>query len=283
MSEKVTIGNCELWHGDCREVLPLLPPVDLVFTSPPYNMNLRIRNGEYCSRQIVDEFSTKYEGYADNLPIDDYEALLRETIAKSLNVSPLVFWNIQFLTGNKRPMFRLIGEYADSIKDFVVWDKMAAQPAMADGVMNSRWEAILVFDRDNGITRRFNAAFKRGTLDNLWQIGKERSASDSHGATFPLALPSKAIDAFTFAGQTVCDPFLGTGTTALACVNLGRSFVGIERERKYFDIACRRIEQAYAQPRLFEDAKVGAGDTAVQGGMLLPANKQLSDTQKADK
>ena len=49
-------------------------------------------------------------------------------------------------------------------------------------------------------------------------------------------------------------------------------FVGIERERKYFDIACRRIEQAYAQPRLFEDAKVGAGDTAVQGDMLLPAN-----------
>ena len=94
MPEKVTIGNCELWHGDCREILPLLPPVDLIFTSPPYNMNLRIRNGEYCSRQIVDEFSTKYEGYADNLPIDDYEALLRETIAMSLNVSPLVFWNI---------------------------------------------------------------------------------------------------------------------------------------------------------------------------------------------
>lgn len=68
------IGDAVLFHGDAREVLPLLPPCDLVFTSPPYNMNLRIRNGEYCSRQIVDEFSTKYEGYADNLPIDDYEA-----------------------------------------------------------------------------------------------------------------------------------------------------------------------------------------------------------------
>jgi hypothetical protein len=49
-------------------------------------------------------------------------------------------------------------------------------------------------------------------------------------------------------------------------------FVGIERERKYFDIACERIDRALAQPRLFEDAKVGAGDTAVQGDMLLPAN-----------
>jgi site-specific DNA-methyltransferase (adenine-specific)/modification methylase len=71
---------------------------------------------------------------------------------------------------------------------------------------------------------------------------------------------------------TVCDPFMGTGTTGVACVNIGKAFTGIERERKYFDIACRRIEQAYAQPRLFEDAKVGAGDTAVQGDMLLPAN-----------
>jgi hypothetical protein len=57
---------------------------------------------------------------------------------------------------------------------------------------------------------------------------------------------------------------------------MGLQFVGIERERKYFDIACRRIEQAYAQPRLFEDAKVGAGDTAVQGDMLLPANVEVT-------
>jgi len=76
--------------------------------------------------------------------------------------------------------------------------------------------------------------------------------------------------------QTVCDPFMGSGTTGVACVMEGLQFVGIERERKYFDIACRRIEQAYAQPRLFEDAKVGAGDTAVQGDMLLPANAEVS-------
>jgi hypothetical protein len=57
---------------------------------------------------------------------------------------------------------------------------------------------------------------------------------------------------------------------------MGLQFVGIERESKYFDIACRRIEQAYAQPRLFEDAKVGAGRTAVQGDMLLPANVEVT-------
>ena len=70
-------------------------------------------------------------------------------------------------------------------------------------------------------------------------------------------------------------PYMGSGTTGVACARMGLQFVGIERERKYFDIACRRIEQAYAQPRLFEDAKVGAGDTAMQGDMLLPANDQV--------
>ena len=74
--------------------------------------------------------------------------------------------------------------------------------------------------------------------------------------------------------KSVIDAYMGSGTTGVACARMGLQFVGIERERKYFDIACRRIEQAYAQPRLFEDAKVGAGDTAVQGDMLLPANVQ---------
>lgn len=53
--------------------------------------------------------------------------------------------------------------------------------------------------------------------------------------------------------QTILDPFMGSGTTGVACVNLGRKFIGIEIEPKYFDIACRRIEEAYKQPRLFAE------------------------------
>lgn len=61
-------------NEDCMATMGRLPDdsVDLVITSPPYNMNLRIRNGAYCSRQITKEFSTKYEGFADNLPIDEF-------------------------------------------------------------------------------------------------------------------------------------------------------------------------------------------------------------------
>ena len=63
--------------------------------------------------------------------------------------------------------------------------------------------------------------------------------------------------------DAILDPFMGSGTTGVACVRLGKSFTGIERERKYFDIACKRIEQAYAQPRLFQDNKPPAPEQAV--------------------
>jgi hypothetical protein len=70
--------------------------------------------------------------------------------------------------------------------------------------------------------------------------------------------------------ETVCDPFMGSGTTGVACVNLGRKFIGIEIEERYFSIACRRIEEAYRQPRLFEEPKA----QPVQQSMLdrAPAN-----------
>ena len=56
-----------------------------------------------------------------------------------------------------------------------------------------------------------------------------------------------------FSKLECADPFMGSGTTGVACANLGRAFIGIEREPTYFDIACRRIEAAYRQPRLFEE------------------------------
>ena len=64
----------KIYNEGCLDTLSRIPnnSIDLVITSPPYNMNLRIRNGKYCSRQIVKEFSTKYEGFDDNLPIEKY-------------------------------------------------------------------------------------------------------------------------------------------------------------------------------------------------------------------
>jgi site-specific DNA-methyltransferase (adenine-specific) len=69
----------------------------------------------------------------------------------------------------------------------------------------------------------------------------------------PLGLVDHFISLHSTKGQTVLDPFMGSGTTGVSCANLGRKFIGIEIETKYFDIACRRIAEAYAQPRLFAE------------------------------
>ena len=84
--------------------------IDTVITSPPYNMNLRIRNGKYCSRQIVKELTTKYDNFTDNLDIDEYNKFHSQVLSELLRVSKLVFYNIQLLTGNKRSVFKMIGE-----------------------------------------------------------------------------------------------------------------------------------------------------------------------------
>ena len=102
----------KIYNESCLETLKKIPDnfIDLVITSPPYNMNLRIRKGEYCSRQIVKEISTKYEGFSDNLPIEEYFEFHSNVLKELLRVSNLVFYVVQVVTGSKRALFKLIGE-----------------------------------------------------------------------------------------------------------------------------------------------------------------------------
>ncbi len=128
MNKTAVQRSSYILNEDCLETLNRFTDnsIDIVVTSPPYNMNLRIRNGEYTSRQIVKEFSTKYFNFTDNLPIDEYYEFHRKVLSELLRVSPLVFYNIQIVTGSKRAFFKLIGEFADNLKDIIVWDKSTA-------------------------------------------------------------------------------------------------------------------------------------------------------------
>lgn len=105
------IGLNKTYNEPNLETLKRIPDnsIDLVLTSPPYNMNLRIRNGKYCSRQITKEFSTKYEGFDDNLPIDEFYNLHSSIIRELLRTSSIIFYNIQIVTGSKRAFFKIIG------------------------------------------------------------------------------------------------------------------------------------------------------------------------------
>ena len=234
-----------LIHGNCLEEMKNIPDnsTKLVLTSPPYNMNLRIRNGKYCSRQIVKEISTKYNNFDDNMPMDEYFEFNKKIILECLRISEITFYNVQFITGNKTALFKLIGEFLEQLKEVIIWDKVNAQPAMRDNVLNSQYETILVFDKKDAISRRFKSCnFKRGTLSNVWKIKREKKKYN-HGATFPIELATTVIENFTDKNDFILDPFMGTGTTGLACKMLNRNFIGIEIDKEYFDISKKRIEE----------------------------------------
>lgn len=239
----------KIYQEDCLSTLKKMKDdsVDLVITSPPYNMNLRIRNGKYCSRQIVKEISTKYTEFSDNLPIDEYNKLHTEVLRELLRVADLIFYNIQIVTGSKRSIFKMIGEFSDNLKEIIVWDKGNGQPAMQQQVLNRRTELILVFEKDYPISRQFRnkGQFKRGTLDDLWLIKRGKNVGgQNHGAVFPVELVSTILENFSEEGDIVYDPFMGTGTTAVVAKQLKRKFIGSEISQKYIDIAEERLKNS---------------------------------------
>lgn len=213
-----------VYNESCLITMARLEPnsVDVVITSPPYNMNLRVRNGTYCSRQIVEEFSTKYDGFNDNLPMHAYFNFHKNVLARLLEISPLIFYNVQLVTGNKRAVLKLLGEFNEQIKEIIIWDKVNAQPAM----------------------QFKNALFERGTLSNVWQIKRQRVRSDTyHGATFPEKLVETILTNFVRPGGKVYGPFAGIGTTGVVAKRLGYEFIGSEIVSSYADLANKRISE----------------------------------------
>lgn len=235
----------KIFNEDCLDTLARIPndSIDLVITSPPYNMNLRIRNGKYCSRQVVKEFSTKYDGFSDNMPIEEYFEFHLKVIKELLRVAPIVFYNVQIVTGSKRAVFKLLGELNNYVKDIIVWDKENAQPAMSEGVLNRQYELIIVFAKRDAISRKFNYCnFERGTLNDVWRIKRGKKVTNLHGATFPEELVEKILTNFSRERDVVYDPFMGTGTTAVVCKNMNRRFIGSEIVRSYVEVAKERLQ-----------------------------------------
>ena len=237
--------NDHIYNEDCIKTLKRMEDnsVDCVITSPPYNMNLRIRKGKYCSRQIVKELSTKYDGFSDNLPIEEYYEFHSSVMRELLRVSKVVFYNIQIVTGSKRSIFKMIGKFNENLKDIIVWDKGVAQPAMQKQVLNRRTELILVFESDYPISRQFRYAnFERGTLSDIWEIKRGKKISKDHGAVFPEELVEKIIENFTKEGDVIYDPFMGTGTTAVVSKKMNRKYIGSELSKSYIEVSEQRLK-----------------------------------------
>ena len=195
--EKVVIGNAELWHGDCREILPTLSRVDAVITDPPYP-----NSAGHFTKNVNDSIDS----------------------------------------------FRLI----DAPQWLVFWTELEVPPVPSKLVAVHIWhrtntnrpdnyEPIYEFNADG---RKRASRVMPHCVISLGMTGVDASGHPTEKNVrlmIELAQRTKGL---------VLDHFLGSGTTGVACMNLGRKFIGIEIERKYFDIACRRIEDAQRQGRI---------------------------------
>lgn len=206
------IGQCTLYLGDNTAILPHLEPVDLLLTDPPYGIG-------------ADEAAAKNKGkwgwvdYGESQwdrqrpPKEAFDLMLSKSKEQ-------VIWGGNYFTDYVPPRMR-----------WLMWDKGQRDFSLADFEMawTSQDKAARAFDYPRAL------ALKDGK---------------QHPTQKPIELMKWCLDFFPKA-ETVLDCYLGSGTTGVACVKLGRKFIGIEIDEGYFDIACKRIEEAYKQPDMF--------------------------------
>ena len=234
----------KIYNMDCLEGLKQLPDnfVDLTVTSPPYNMRLRVRNSQYTKREKSEHFSKKYKFFSDDLPIEEFYDFHKRVLTELIRVSRCVCYNFQTVTGSKEAFFKLIGDFSEYIKDIMIWEKVG-QPAMHDKVLNSCYEFILILENDGAKGRVItNAQFGRGLQNNVIKDFKRDKHVEGHSAVFPVDLAKKLITSFSKEGDLVLDPFIGSGTTAVAAIQTNRKYLGYEITKEYFDIANNRIK-----------------------------------------
>ena len=239
---KVQIGDCTLYRADCRDVLPLLPKVDAVVTDPPYGVGLEKKNNDYRGSKFYDNG----ESLRASKVYDDGAQYVRDLVVAVIPVAleraqrALIFSGPAMLRHYPEPAS--IGSvFTPSGAGRTAWGFQCTHP-------------ILFYGKDpflqDGLGGRPNSF--RDEQPNLEKI--------DHPCPKPVAWMKWAAARSTRVGETILDPFMGSGTTGVACVKLGRKFIGIEIDEGYFDIACRRIEQAYAQPDLFVASPIPAAE-----------------------
>jgi len=244
------LGNHKLICGDCTdkavvERVMAGEKADITFTSPPYNAGK-------TPTEIKSGTDGKYKDYPDDLPQDEYLGLLSSFTNSALNVSDYVFVNIQMLSGNKKAFLSYLNLFSNRLADIVIWDKQVAQPAMAENVLNSRFEFLLIFG-EIGATRKLPGVF-RGTIDNVYS-GKPQTKNDLgagvHAATMPIDFAEWVVG--NFSSRMVYEPFAGSGTTLIACERLGRKCRAIELSPAYCAVAIQRwVDVTGGTPELVE-------------------------------
>lgn len=253
MIEPVVIGDCTLFLGDCLDVLPRLPDggIDMIWTDPPYGHSNH--EGDLNSRL------NEVRGIEGKPIANDDGESMRHVVGAMLTEAVRVLRPDCCCCcccggGGPKPTFAWVADRMDndglSFFHSVIWDK--SNPGLGWRYRRQH-EMVMVAHRAGGKLLWANDGV---TARNVYRLMPPRERL--HPNEKPLGLVRHFLGLHTTEEHMVLDPFMGSGTTGVACVKLGRKFIGIEIEPKYFDIACKRIEDAYRQGDLFVEPSANA-------------------------
>lgn len=230
MSRVETIGDATLMLGDCREVMASFPScfrVDAVVTDPPYGVGYEGSKTKHGSNGFA------YASF-DDTP-EAIEAICVPAIRSAVSLARSAVVTPGNANAFKYDAPRSLGViFYPSGANSGPWGFVCSQP-------------LFYYGKDPYLAKAL------GSRPNAFASTEATDRSVDHPCPKPIKQMEWMVSRVSLEGETVFDPFMGSGTTGVACVNLGRKFIGIEIEPKYFDIACRRIEEAYRQPRLFAE------------------------------
>ena len=221
--------------------------VDYTITSPPYNIY------QDSDKAIKKTKVGKYSKLTDNMSQEEYFLWQVKIINSLLRVTKKhVFYNIQIVANNKIAVLSLIYHFKDKLKDIVIWNKEYANPNMQKGILNSGYEFILIFSNDNPEIKVFKGAnWSSGKLSNSIIIGRRTKViTKDNNATYPLNLPKWIISNFCKKGELIYDPYMGTGTTALACKLKELHYIGSEIDEEQIKFSNRRIKERQTELHL---------------------------------
>jgi DNA modification methylase len=239
------LGNHRLMCGDATNSLHLDYLIEdnknlVGFTSPPYNAGTA---ASLSGNKANKNRGNLYEEFDDNQNPDEWENLCSNSLRNLLNHCDSVIYNVQLLGGNKASFFQWVNNWSNHLIDVAIWQKQKFTPHIAKNVLGSQFEFLFIFSPEINPSKAIPTANFQGTMGNVYEGNRQtkNEYSKTHGATFPLHLPSFIIDKWT-TNHSIVDTFGGTGTTLIAAEHLGRKSFIMELSPKYCDVIIQRWE-----------------------------------------
>jgi DNA modification methylase len=236
------LGRHRVMCGDSTKVDDVERLMDgnranISFQSPPYNAGDNALGGNKKMKK------SKYLNDDDNKTSDEYLSFISSFTLIALHFAELSFVNIQQLAKNKKAVIEYLYAFRDHFVDRGIWFKGGGQPAIAESVMNSRFEDVYIFDCNKN-PKRVIRTNKFRNISNVFEYNPsgKNDCKESHAATFPVAFPQHYITFATGINSIVLDLFLGSGSTLIACEKTNRICYGMEIDPVYVDVIIKRYE-----------------------------------------